>query len=109
MGLEHIVIDHGNVLPATDIARLDLFDVTELAENLVGFVLKRKKLHAIFVKFFIAEIIINAGVDERKNFFSDSVTRNFLGMHCRSLGCMVFKLNSLMQEVIHKNGGVVGV
>ena len=70
MGLEDIVVDHGDILPAGDVARLHLFDIAELAEDLIGFILKLEHSHAVVVECCIAQFSIHTGFDDGYDLFS---------------------------------------
>ena len=69
MGLENIVVDHGDILPTTDIARFYLLDVAEFPEDLVGFIMQGEYPHAVVVEPGIGKFGIDTGFDDGDDFF----------------------------------------
>jgi len=81
VGLEDVIINHGDILPAGYVARLDLFDVAKLAEDLVGLVLQGEELHAVVVERCVAQFGVHAGFYDGKYFFCQAVAGIFAAGH----------------------------
>ena len=79
MGLEDIVVDHRDVLPAGDVSGLHLLGIAELAEDLVRFIMKGEHPEAVVVK--VRHVRINACLNEPEDILGQMMALVFNGCH----------------------------